>query len=258
MRKRALSLGLVVTALALSGCSDFWGAGLDPSRAGPYEGPLAGSPSGGSGTGVSGSGSGCEMPPCPGSGGNDQVGTVLASDLGNNVNAIALDDEFVYFTTSQGLARVPKEGGEAEPLGGFNSVNGLAVTAGYVYLVEGSGAVTRVFAGGGKPETIVPATFGGGSGSIVVDDRNMFYLVGPYLRRALLEGGTANELTSDVFQGGGTAHRLAMDELSAYYVAASAMGGGSGSQLRKIAKDAPGACHSPTAAPAPWLLKPRA
>lgn len=255
MNQRALSAGLAVSALVLlAGCGDFWGAGQDPSRAGPFLGELpaaGGNGNGGSSVGVSGSGQGCEVPPCPGSGGSGpgsggsgQVGSVLASNLGNNVNDIALDDEFVYFTTNQGLARVSKEGGQPEPLGGFIGVNGLAVTLGYVYLVENSGAVTRVFAGGGEPETIVPATFGGGSGAIVVDDKNLFYLVGPYLRRALLEGGTASDLTSDVFQGGVSAHRLASDGLFAYYVA-SPMNGGSGSQLRKIAKDAPGGMSQP-------------
>jgi hypothetical protein len=253
MKPTTFSLATALLALC-AGCSDFWGEGPDPARAGPYlgeggpssagSGSNGGSSNGGSNSGVSGSGQGCEVPPCPGSGGSGQVGTVLASDLGNNVNAIALDDEFVYFTTNQGLARVPKEGGDAEPLGGFNGVNGLAVTVGYVYLVEGSGAVTRVFAGGGEPETIVPATFGGGSGSIVVDATHMYYLVGPYLRRALLEGGTANDLTSDAYQGGISAHRLVIDETFAYYVASPTMGG-QGSQLRKLRKDAPGGMTQP-------------
>jgi hypothetical protein len=244
MRPTTFSPAIAVFALC-AGCSDFWGEGPDPARAGPYLGE-GGPSSGGSGpnggnsnVGASGSGQGCEVPPCPGSGGSGQVGTVLTSDLGNNVNAIALDDKFVYFTTNQGLARVSKEGGDPEPLGGFAGVNGLAVTVGYVYLVEGSGAVTRVFTGGGPPETIVPATFGGGSGSIVADATHMYYLVGPYLRRAKLEGGTASDLTGDAFQGGISAHRLAIDETFAYYVA-SPPTGAQGSQLRKLRKDAPG------------------
>jgi len=252
MTERAFSFGVVATLLALcAGCSDYWGEGADPSRAGPYLGGSSsgasssgGNSSGGSNVGVSGSGPGCEVPPCPGSGGSGQVGTVLASDLGNNVNAIALDDAFVYFTTNQGLARVSKEGGEPEPLGGFAGVNGLAVTVGYVYLVEGSGAVTRVFTGGGPPETIVPATFGGGSGAIVADATDMYYLVGPYLRRAKLEGGTASDLTADAFQGGVSAHRLVIDETFAYYVASPNVGA-QGSQLRKLRKDSPGGMTQP-------------
>jgi hypothetical protein len=240
---------LVVLLALCAGCSDFWGDGRDPARAGPYLGELpASSGSGNTGSGNAGngggSGQGCEVPPCPGSGGSGQVGTVLASSLGNNVGALALDDEFVYFTTNQGLARVPKEGGEAEPLGGFVGVSGLAVTDGYVYLVEGTGAVTRVSASGGAPETIVPATFGGGSGSIVVDASHLFYVVGPYLRRAPLEGGDPSELTSDAYQGGIAAHRVAIDETFAYYVASPTMGG-QDSQLRKLRKDAPGGMTQP-------------
>jgi len=78
----------------------------------------------------------------------------------------------------------------------------------------------------------------------VVDATHMYYLVGPYLRRALLEGGTPSDLTSDSFQGGSSAHRLAIDDAFAYYVA-SPPDAAQGSQLRKLRKDAPGGITQP-------------
>jgi hypothetical protein len=130
------------------------------------------------------------------------------------------------------------------PLGGFANVSGVAVAGGLIYLVQDSGAVTTLSTDGSNVRTIVPSTIGGGSGPILLDAKQMFFTVGPYLRRAPREGGAADQLSNDVYQGGFAPNRLTMDESFAYYVA-SAPGAGQAQQLRKVAKDAPSALDQP-------------
>jgi hypothetical protein len=328
---------------AVAACSDFWGTGPDPSRAGPYTGPLghggsavstggdsAVSSGGDSAMSAGGDASSCSSPlsvllaqasvdcadvrtcaktscngalqqclgpsyergvvsgPCQSyfdctSGCNCNAGcvtscgtsggdaclncvmmvqncmqgacaqalgdclsangkpSVLVSNLSSNPGALAVDGDFVYFTTGQGLAKIPKTGGKAQALGGFPNLGGLAVGGGFIYVVTESGSVSRSKLDGSQPTTIVPSMQNGGSGSgaIAFDDANLFFNVGPYVRRAPLAGGMPAQLIDDVWQQGpNMAQRLALGISTVFYVG----GGpnpGAASQVMAISKQAP-------------------
>jgi hypothetical protein len=165
--------------------------------------------------------------------------TVLVSNLTSNPGSLALDGEFVYFTTGQGIAKIPKTGGKAQALGGFPNLSGIAVGGGFIYFVVDSGGVSRIPVDGSQPTMIVPATQGGGSGPIAFDDANLFFLVGQNVRRTPLAGGPPESLVNDVWQQGpNNGQRLALGMSSVFY-----MGGGpnpgTSSQVSVIAKGAP-------------------
>jgi hypothetical protein len=172
----------------------------------------------------------------------DQSGkpTVLTVALNTNVNALALDDSSLYFTTNTGIAKIPKTGGKAQALGGFNNPNGLAVAAGFIYVVIDAGAVSRIKIDGSQPTTIVTSMFGGGPGPIVIDDANLYYLSGSDVRRAPITGGAASRLADDVWQQGfNGGQRLAIDATSMYYVGGGTSPGAK-PQLSMVNKDAAG------------------
>jgi hypothetical protein len=211
-------------ALAAS-CSDFFGDVPDPGASGPVEGGPRSFGYAGSFNGAGGSFNNvCNQPPCPsnGVGGSNVIpvskSTVLASGL--NAYSIALDDQYVYATSDQGLVRVPKSGGNVTPIGilqqgGFP---GVAVDTTSVYYVNNNGAIESVPKEGGPTKVVVPAGMGGGGGSLVFDGDTFYYIVGPYLRRAPASGGAFTELANMVQQGGNQANRLAVDAMYVYFV----------------------------------------
>ncbi len=162
---------------------------------------------------------------------------VITDEISTSVRDLALDDEFIYFTTSQGLARIAKTGGTAMGLHDLANAGALAVSDAGVYLVDDSGRVIRVSKDGSESVTLVAAAQGGGSGAIVVDATQMFYTVGNFLRRAPLAGGGATELANDVRPSGQSSlHGLAQDDDALYY-AAQGQGAGPARVLRRLAKD---------------------
>ena len=162
---------------------------------------------------------------------------ILVSNLMTNVNDLAVDDTHVYFATQQGLAKASKssQNSTATPLGSFPNLTALAIRGEFIYLVKDSGEVTRLKKDGTDPQAIVPASFGGGSGPIVLDVSDIFYIVGGNLRRAPLAGGSATELEMNLWNQGGppTPRRLSVDTASVYYV-----GGMGSAELRMLDKTA--------------------
>jgi len=165
---------------------------------------------------------------------------LLVSNLTSNVGSLAVDGDSLYFTTNQGVAKIPKAGGKAQALGGFANLSGLAVGGGFIYVVVDSGAVSRMKLDGSQPTTIVPPTmFGSGSGPIALDDAKLFFLVGADVRRAPLAGGSPEVLANDVWQQGpNSAQRLALGAAAVYYVGGGPNPGTS-SQISMVQKDAP-------------------
>lgn len=165
--------------------------------------------------------------------------TVLSANLSNGVSALAVDADTLYFTTNSGLASIPKTGGAATALGGFSNLNGLAVGGGFIYVVVDNGAVVRVKKNGSESTPLIGAGVGGGSGPILLDGAQLFYVVGPYVRRGPAAGGAPSDLVNDVWQqGANAAQRLAFDASSVYYVGGGLMPGGGKSQLMVVKKDA--------------------
>jgi hypothetical protein len=164
--------------------------------------------------------------------------TVLVSNLSSNPGALALDGEFVYFTTGQGVAKIPKTGGKAQALGGFPNLNGIAVGGGFIYVVLETGSVSRMKLDGSQPTTIVSTNVGGGSGPIMFDEMKLFFLGGNLVRRAPLAGGAVEQLANDGWQGGpNSSLRLALDASAIYYVAGG-FNPGATSQVSMLSKDA--------------------
>jgi hypothetical protein len=140
---------------------------------------------------------------------------------------------------------IPKAGGKPMARGGYKNLNGLAIADGFIYFSTDNGGVTRLKVDGTEPMQIVTTNFGGGSGLIVTDAANIYYVSGPYVRRAPLAGGMAEELVDDVWQQGFNGGlRLALGDQALYYVGGGAMPG-SMSQLMQVAKDAPAIGNSP-------------
>jgi hypothetical protein len=229
-------IGFACAGLLIAGCSDFSGDPPDPGAAGPNDaGPRShpysqfgtgGSTFNGSGgsfnNGAGGSFNG-------GAGNNAPVSkaTMLAS--GVNAQAIALDDSNVYVISNQGLLRIPKSGGNFTPIGILQQggVGGLVVDADNVYYVDNSGAIQAVPKAGGPPKQIVPPGTGGGGGPLLLDGDTFYYTVGPEVRKAPYQGGTATTLVmSGVAQENNQQHRLAFDSTYVYYVGSPMMGGG--------------------------------
>jgi len=219
-RWRALLLrtSVLFVAVLASACSNYLGDGPDPARAGRAGGGSVGGSGGGSG---SGSGGGTFQ----GEGGASAGSPPLVE--GVSVNALALDDKTVYFSTNQGLAKVAKSGGNPVPLGGFSQLNGLALGPQAIYAVNGDGSLISVRKDGTSTMTLVPATCGGGSGAIALDAGNIFFTTGSSLRTAAIGAGAPSDLATDVWQAGGpaTGARLALDADNIYYVGNSNTGG---------------------------------
>ncbi len=135
---------------------------------------------------------------------------------------IVMDQQTLYFATRTGLASAPKSGGEAMGLAALQNLRGLALDGDYLYTAQDSGALVRVSTDGQENTTLIPPSYGGGSGAVIIDAAGayVFYVVGPYLRRAHLDGtGNVLELAMDVAGGDAGGPRVfALAGTLAYYV----------------------------------------
>ncbi|HEY1533222.1 MAG TPA: hypothetical protein VGF76_04370 [Polyangiaceae bacterium] len=184
-RLRVAVACIAAGAMLTQACSSYFGNGPDPSRDGRVDAGLAG------------------------------AGNALPTQLvsGVSVSDLVIDADSVYFTSNQGLAKVPKSGGNPVPLGGFSQLNGLAVDAHAIYAVNNNGSLFSVHKDGSGTLTLSSAMCGGGSGAVALDADNAFFSTGPDLRTVPIGGGTSSDLASNIFQGGGpaSAARLALD-----------------------------------------------
>jgi hypothetical protein len=215
--RRGFASICIAGALTVS-CSDFSGDPPDPGAAGPND---AGPRSRGTGQ-FYGSGGSNGSGGFNGSGGNNgpvSKSTVVASGI--NADTIALDDEYVYAASDQGLVRVRKTGGTVTPIGILQQQGGgtaIAVDQSNLYYVTNSGGIDRIDKGGGPPMNVVPASMGSGNSSLVLDGDTFYYTVGPYLRRAPVTGGAFTQLADRVQTGNNQPNRLAVDAKYVYFV----------------------------------------
>jgi hypothetical protein len=210
----------------VAGCSDFAGDPPDPGAAGPNDaGPRSAAlhQFGSGGSFFNGSGGSFTN----GSGGSNNNGPVSKATVvagGLRADTIALDDQYVYAASDQGLVRVPKTGGTVTPIGFLPQQGGgtaIAVDGSNVYYVTNSGGIDSIPKEGGQPANLVPAGMGSGNTSLVLDGDTFYYTVGPNLRRAPVAGGAFTDLSTRVQTGSNQPNRLAVDPTNVYFVSFS-------------------------------------
>jgi hypothetical protein len=134
--------------------------------------------------------------------------TVLAEGYPLNTSGIALDDEFVYFSTytGNGLHRVPKEGGEVEDLVlNDDRPFGIQVADGYLYwtqfLTGPGGKLRRMQLPDGAPEDVVVGLHDR-MGGLLLEDGNYYVTRANVGIERIPVGGTAADLEMVVTDNG--------------------------------------------------------
>jgi hypothetical protein len=154
---RAPWTALAVVAVLEIGCSSGGGstpdAGVGVGGASAGAGGAAGGGAGSAGTGGAGGG---------GTGGAAGAGTVLVQGE-DSPTTIAVDDTYLYWTTTSAIRRAPKAGGTATTLfPGLTSPDDLRADATALYwtsTLSGQGIMSGLKTGG-QPSTVVPGTIG--------------------------------------------------------------------------------------------------
>jgi hypothetical protein len=160
----------------------------------------------------------------PGSATIFAAGSLVVATNQNGPLALALDDSYVYWTTTYGsstsgsVMRAPLQGGPPEPVAtGQNAPNSVAVDGTSAYFtVPQNGAVMKVALGGGTPAQI-------GTGvrpwTVKVDGTSVYWTdpSSSLVTKALLDGGSPQPLAT-----GDEPKPLAIDGESAYWAAGPA------------------------------------
>jgi hypothetical protein len=128
-----------------------------------------------------------------GCGGNP---TIIASGQGQ-VWGIAVDDANVYWSrlgAGGGVMKAPVTGGTPTVLASGMSASRIVAGKGFVLFEEDTGALKKVSAAGGTPETVVDAQFVGPIGALTADDESAYYEGSGVIGRVPFAGGPPSKL----------------------------------------------------------------